>query len=67
MVLNHLLYITWACAGFSGLIFSLKKSPVHIYLDFNRPSSSFSNFFNFYLDFLDKRGLLLQNMYRCTR
>ena len=66
-VLNHLVYITWACAGFSGPIFSLTKPPVHIYLDFNRPSSSFSNFFNLYLDFLDKRGLLLQNMYRCTR
>ena len=67
MVLNHLLYITWACAGFPELIFSLTKAPVHIYLDFKRPSPSFSNFFNLYLDFLDERGLLLQNMYRCTR
>ena len=44
--LNHLVYITWACAGFSGPIFSLTKPPVHIYLDFNRQSlTSFSNFF----------------------
>ena len=51
--LNHLVYITWACAGFSGPIFSLTKPPVHIYLDFNRPSlTSFSNFFNLCLDFL---------------
>ena len=66
-VLNHLVYITWACAGFSGPIFSLTKPPVHIYLDFNRQSlTSFSNFFNLYLDFLGKQGLLLQNMHRCT-
>ena len=45
-VLNHLVYI-------SGPIFSLTKPPVHIYLDFNRPSlTSFSNFFNLCLDFL---------------
>ena len=65
--LNHLVYITWACAGVSGPIFSLTKPPVHIYLEFNRQSlTSFSNFFNLYLDFLGKWGLLLQNMHRCT-
>ena len=65
--LNHLVYITWAWAGFSGFMFSFAKPPVHIYLDFNRQSlTSFSNFFNLYLDFLGKRGLLLQNMHRCT-
>ena len=30
-VLNHLVYITWACAGFSGLMFSLKTPGPHLF------------------------------------